>query len=128
MGKLLTAIRVKAEGMGITAKTIITFFILWYDSKRGSQSGQLSLLAFACGQLANGVVVLFTYLVYFRKVHWWPKHMILDTRLLGLSLTMTAQSAFKHVLTEGDKFILSRFSPLQDQGGYAIAANYGRLY
>lgn len=40
---------------------------------------------------------------------------------------MTAQSLFKHVLTEGDKFILSWVSPLQDQGGYAIAVNYGEL-
>jgi oligosaccharide translocation protein RFT1 len=38
---------------------------------------------------------------------------------------MTAQSLFKHVLTEGDKLILSWASPLQDQGGYAIAVNYG---
>lgn len=33
----------------------------------------------------------------------------------------------KHVLTEGDKLVLSAFSPLQDQGGYAIAVNYGLL-
>lgn len=38
---------------------------------------------------------------------------------------MTLQSLVKHFLTEGDKFILSWFSPLQDQGGYAIAVNYG---
>jgi len=38
---------------------------------------------------------------------------------------MTGQSLFKHVLTEGDKLILSWASPLQDQGGYAIAVNYG---
>lgn len=40
---------------------------------------------------------------------------------------MTGQSVVKHVLTEGDKFILSWFSPLQDQGGYALAVNYGAL-
>lgn len=39
---------------------------------------------------------------------------------------MTWQSVIKHVLTEGDKLILSSFSPLQDQGGYALAVNYGR--
>lgn len=38
---------------------------------------------------------------------------------------MTAQSLLKHLLTEGDKFILSWVSPLEDQGGYAIAVNYG---
>jgi hypothetical protein len=39
---------------------------------------------------------------------------------------MTSQSFLKHLLTEGDKFLLSWFSPLQDQGGYAIAVNYGK--
>jgi oligosaccharide translocation protein RFT1 len=40
-------------------------------------------------------------------------------------MTMTSQSVVKHFLTEGDKFLISYWSPLQDQGGYAIAANYG---
>ena len=38
---------------------------------------------------------------------------------------MTGQSVVKHFLTEGDKFLVSRLSPLEDQGGYAIASNYG---
>lgn len=40
---------------------------------------------------------------------------------------MTGQSLIKHFLTEGDKFLVSRLSPLADQGGYAVAANYGSL-
>lgn len=40
-------------------------------------------------------------------------------------MSMSWQSVVKHFLTEGDKFFLSWFSPLQDQGGYAIAVNYG---
>ena len=40
---------------------------------------------------------------------------------------MTGQSVVKHFLTEGDKFLVSQLSPLEDQGGYAIASNYGVL-
>jgi Rft protein len=40
---------------------------------------------------------------------------------------MTYQSILKHILTEGDKLILSWLSPLEDQGGYAVAVNYGQL-
>lgn len=40
---------------------------------------------------------------------------------------MTLQSLVKHFLTEGDKFLVSYWSPLRDQGGYAIAVNYGSL-
>lgn len=52
---------------------------------------------------------------------------LLDPVLFRLSISMSLQSVVKHFLTEGDKFILSWFSPLQDQGGYAIAVNYGWL-
>ena len=48
-----------------------------------------------------------------------------DSELLHLSGAMTAQSVVKHFLTEGDKLLISRLSPLADQGGYAIASNYG---
>ena len=48
-----------------------------------------------------------------------------DGELLSLSIAMTGQSVVKHFLTEGDKFLVSRLSPLEDQGGYAIASNYG---
>ncbi|KAK7690222.1 hypothetical protein QCA50_006875 [Cerrena zonata] len=50
-----------------------------------------------------------------------------DTPLFKLSAAMTVQSVVKHFLTEGDKFVVSQLSPLSDQGGYAIASNYGSL-
>lgn len=49
-----------------------------------------------------------------------------DPDLLKLSLSMTSQSVFKHILTEGDRFLVSKFSKLEDQGGYAVATNYGK--
>lgn len=51
--------------------------------------------------------------------------MYFDPELLQLSRAMTSQSLVKHFLTEGDKFLVSRLSPLADQGGYAVASNYG---
>ena len=53
------------------------------------------------------------------------KDAFFDAELLHLSGAMTAQSVVKHFLTEGDKFLISRLSPLEDQGGYAVASNYG---
>lgn len=40
---------------------------------------------------------------------------------------MTLQSFVKHLLTEGDKLAVTRTSKLADQGGYAVASNYGML-
>lgn len=133
MAELRTKVRVRAEGLGITGKALITFFMLVYDTRRGEGQGALALLAFAGGQLTYGVIVLLTYLTFygagylqsrtFRTKGWHT----FDSELLRLALTMTYQSVVKLLLTEGDKVILSWFSPLQDQGGYAIAVNYGSL-
>ncbi len=48
-------------------------------------------------------------------------------KTVQLAGTLTVQSVVKHFLTEGDKLILAWLSPLRDQGGYAIAVNYGEF-
>jgi oligosaccharide translocation protein RFT1 len=63
MVDLKTNVRVRAEGLGITAKSILTFLILLYDSREGS--GDFALVAFAVGQLAYSVVMFLTYTVSF---------------------------------------------------------------
>ncbi|KAF9451311.1 RTF domain-containing protein [Macrolepiota fuliginosa MF-IS2] len=131
MVRLKTNVRVRAEGAGITAKSVVTFLVLLYDVRRGGGEGRLALLAFAVGQLAYSLVCLGVYLGYFGvgtlRPHVDKKKGFVDAQLFRLSATMTWQSIVKHVLTEGDKLILSWFSPLQDQGGYALAVNYGSL-
>ncbi|KAG6878046.1 hypothetical protein C0993_000369 [Termitomyces sp. T159_Od127] len=124
MAELMTGIRVRAEGLGITSKTVVTFLVLVYDMRSGGE-GALALIAFAGGQLVYGATVLGTYLAAYGSSNK-PSHFF-DPGLLRLSMTMTSQSLIKHFLTEGDKLILSYFSPLQDQGGYAVAVNYGSL-
>ncbi|KAF9266226.1 hypothetical protein L218DRAFT_996986 [Marasmius fiardii PR-910] len=136
MIELKTRIRVRAEGAGITLKTIVTFLVLLYDYTNRPQR-DLALLSFALGQLAYGTCVFVIYAwnhngqLRFSGTpspsKSWSIAFYFDTEVLSLSLTMTSQSLVKHFLTEGDKFILSWFSPLEDQGGYAVAMNYGSL-
>lgn len=133
MIELKTDVRVRAEGLGITAKSLATLAILYLDVRRGQDD--LALIAFALGQLAYAGTVWVVYAAKFGGFMWLKKPKArassagkegyFDKGLLNLSATMTAQSVIKHVLTEGDKLMLTFFSPLQDQGGYAIAANYG---
>ncbi len=148
---LKTTVRVRAEGLGIIIKSVTAFLILLYDTKFGQ--GNLSLLAFAFGQLLYSTTMFVKYLTYFGLKAMQPKlssvsgynlslALILivtlsnvsffrspwahiDYEAFKLSTTMTLQSLVKHILTEGDKIIISWFSPLQDQGGYALAVNYG---
>jgi len=63
MVDLKTNVRIRAEGFGITAKSILTFLILLNDSRQGS--GDFALVAFAVGQLAYSVVMFLTYVASF---------------------------------------------------------------
>jgi oligosaccharide translocation protein RFT1 len=61
------------------------------------------------------------------STHKFISNKSFNAKYLKLTLSMTIQSVFKHVLTEGDKFMVSRVSALEDQGGYALANNYGEI-
>lgn len=49
----------------------------------------------------------------------------LDQGSLKVAKEMTWQSLIKLFLSEGDKVLLLWLVNLQDQGGYAVASNYG---
>ena len=50
-----------------------------------------------------------------------------DSTQLSLAVVLTGQSLFKHLLTQGDKIVLSLGSSHYSQGLYALAQNYGSL-
>ncbi|KAI6118721.1 Rft protein-domain-containing protein [Pisolithus croceorrhizus] len=145
VGEARTSIRVRAEGLGISSKTAVTYVALLLDSQLGEQ--KFTLVAFALGQLMYSSVVFVIYLADIPDSRLLPVrlsqassrssviggrgHRLLadffDLNAFYLSMTMTLQSLVKHFLTEGDKFLVSYWSPLRDQGGYAIAVNYGSL-
>ena len=49
----------------------------------------------------------------------------LDRKQVGMAFVFTQQSLFKHLLTQGDKIVLTLASSLFDQGVYAVVTNYG---
>ncbi|KAF8761239.1 Rft-1 protein [Rhizoctonia solani] len=123
-------LRVKAEGTAIVSRSVCTVVALMAAGEHWS------LVAFATGQLAYAVTVLLVYTIAFwkeggfqifpRRVHEnGVSAVAFDPTSSKLALTMTGQSVFKHFLTEGDRIVISRVSPLEDQGGYAVASNYG---
>ncbi|KAG0084050.1 Oligosaccharide translocation protein rft1 [Podila epicladia] len=56
-----------------------------------------------------------------------PEYFYFDRELLNLSKTLTSQSLLKHILTEGDKMMMTWFTIAADQGVYAFVVNYGSL-
>lgn len=47
--------------------------------------------------------------------------------LLSLSISLYVQSGVKYVLTQGDSILITQLATLEDQGMYALSANYGGL-
>lgn len=125
--KLQYKLRAKCEGSAIFTRCVVTFVVSAYG---GSGIGAL---AFALGQLAYSIVLLVLYQHSLRStsVHILPGPLSsgkwFDVVLLKLSFANTAQGILKHILTEGDKIMISYFSSNKEQGTYGLAANYGGL-
>ena len=85
------------------------------------------------GQLAYAVVLAGVYLfVISKRVNLLPrqiaeqgKRYFFHRPTLWLAFSVTGQSLFKHLLTEGDKFVLTVLTTPYTQGIYAVVSNYG---
>ncbi len=135
-------IRVQAEGGMAIGKAVVTVASLLVLPGK-------PLLGFALGQLAGAVWLAGRYLFEFGDIKGllWvstPQGYVtvcdhqassglahkfrqnrFDPGTLSLAIANTRQSVIKHVLTEADRIAVGRISPLGDQGGYAVAMNYG---
>ncbi|RBQ97188.1 hypothetical protein VDGD_06715 [Verticillium dahliae] len=139
--------RASAESIATFLRCIVTFAAALSASRSGLQLG---VLPFALGQLAYGVALLLVYLgagVRLASTAETGNSFSLLPRTLTtedgsgadyvwsyfyrptlrLASSMMAQSLVKHVLTQGDTFLVSILSTPQAQGVYALANNYGGL-
>ncbi|ORY72919.1 Rft protein-domain-containing protein [Leucosporidium creatinivorum] len=118
----LTSVRVKIEGAAVGVKSVATLAAVFMGGERAA------LLAFGVGQVAYGATLLVGF--------WWRVGAELktggddgryDPEVVSTSWALTKQSLVKQLLTEGDKIAVGRLSKVEDQGGYAVALNYGSL-
>ncbi|WVQ78055.1 hypothetical protein IAT38_000136 [Cryptococcus sp. DSM 104549] len=123
-------VRVQAEGgMAIVKAAVTVGSLVGLGSNR-------ALLGFALGQLAGAVWLAGRYV---REFGWDVSSLFLlvaqraegkpkfDPQTLSLAMANTGQSVIKHLLTEADRLAVAQICPLHDQGGYAVAMNYGSL-
>lgn len=102
----------------------------------------LGVLPFALGQLTFGVVLSLVYIVSGHGTATSAGFSLLPQPIqfgevflggylykptLRLARSMMVQSVVKHVLTQGDSFLVSFLTTPEVQGTYALAANYGGL-
>ncbi|KAK2616169.1 Oligosaccharide translocation protein rft1 [Conoideocrella luteorostrata] len=133
-------------GTRATAESVATFSrcIVVFGSAVWASRGHLNLgvLPFALGQLTYGTALLLVYfisgygLASTNGFSLLPRPVSADEQFFGsllyrptmrLAASMMAQSVVKHLLTQGDTFLISLFSTPQIQGTYALANNYGGL-
>ncbi|KDN39249.1 Rft-1-domain-containing protein [Tilletiaria anomala UBC 951] len=138
-------LRVRAEGLAILANcaTILACMVKpeWFGVGRhlGSTYG---LMAYGWGRLSFGLVILLCYVYAFHRsigarrtrALLWPRKAIvhgqsryLSPKGISISWAMGKQAMLKHVMGESDKIAVARLGTLEDQGGYALASNYGSL-
>lgn len=104
----------------------------------------MGVLAFGVAQIAHSLTLLAVYVRYvaaqraqfgFTSVSDLlparptnaKTRTLFDPEQYSLAWVFSGQSVFKHMLTEGDKIVLSITCSLHDQGVYAMAQNYGSL-
>ncbi|KAI9262725.1 Rft protein-domain-containing protein [Sporodiniella umbellata] len=135
LNKMYFQLRVSVEGTAVILRCLVTFGLTLYGKP------EYSVLSFALAQLVYGLIIMVGYIGYFiynenslknllprkikddsKKREYW-----FDSTLLHLGITMTKQSLLKHVLTEGDKMLISALSTNVDKGVYGFVVNYGSL-
>lgn len=144
--------RAAAESIATFLRCFVTFGAANWGWK---QRLDLGVLPFALGQLAYGVGLLVVYMWYGSGLassegfSLFPRPVGEDTTsrtaksrsttkesyvfgylftpTLQLATSLMSQSLVKHVLTQGDTFLVSILSDPRSQGVYALANNYGSL-
>lgn len=131
--------RASAEGVATFGKCGVTLAAAVWASRSGVELG---VLPFALGQVAYGSGLLVTYAWYGTGLASKEGFSLLPRRLgrgreyilsyfyqptVKLASSMMVQSFVKHILTQGDTFLVSALSTPTAQGVYALANNYGGL-
>ncbi|KAK5115211.1 hypothetical protein LTR85_009969 [Meristemomyces frigidus] len=136
---MLYKTRGAAEATAVIMKTLTTAgLVLWGRH----MDLDLGVLPFAAGELAYSASLTVVYLTQTAPVARLKEFTLLPKKikpsteyafslfskpLLYLGASLYLQTGIKWLLTEGDKLLVSAFATLEDQGMYALSANYGGL-
>ncbi|TWU73791.1 Oligosaccharide translocation protein rft1 [Metarhizium rileyi] len=135
--------RATAESTATFLRCVVVFLSTVFASKRRLDIG---VLPFALGQLTYGVSLLLVYFVSGYGLATSIGFSLLPKTItasagaspsyvgsyfyrptMTLASRMMVQSVVKHLLTQGDTFLISILSTPEMQGVYAMANNYGGL-
>ncbi|KAK0669838.1 Rft protein-domain-containing protein [Cercophora samala] len=133
--RLQFSTRAAAESIATFLRCTITLGSAVYGAR---QRLSLGVLPFALGQLSYGTGLLLVYLYRGSGLASRENFSLLPRPIsssgrylhpptLKLTSSLLSQSVLKHLLTQGDTFLVSVLSSPTSQGVYALANNYGGL-
>ncbi|ATY58824.1 oligosaccharide translocation RFT1 [Cordyceps militaris] len=139
---MLLRTRAAAESVGACARCLVVFVVAAHAARRGRDVG---VMPWALGQLAYGAALVLVYVSSGWRIGARVGYSLLPRRIqqqhtdtsfflarfyqptIRLAGSMMAQSLVKHLLTQGDTFLISLLASPAVQGSYALANNYGGL-
>ncbi|GAB7365057.1 hypothetical protein MBLNU230_g5838t1 [Neophaeotheca triangularis] len=138
---MLYKTRAAAEAAAVVFKTLATTGVVFWSRYRSVEVG---VLPFAVGELAYSASLTAVYLWHVSAISRKDGFSLLPQKitssktteyivslfsrpLLSLSLSLYLQNGIKYILTQGDSLLIAALASLEDQGTYALSANYGGL-
>lgn len=122
-----TAALLMPPGLDALARALVTCGI-------DAPPAAVSLAAYGVGRAVYGAAMLCAALFgamratgLRRAAAAYVPRWAIDGETRQLALYTLLQSLTKQTLAEGDKIAVARLAPLKEQGGYALASNYGSL-
>jgi len=131
--------RAAAEASGALAKAIVIVVLLSPSGRIPSWIHLYPVTVFGIGQVIHAII--FSSIFYFRKWNCisWPSlqssanSFVESIRssfhwpTIRITVSFAVQGIFKHLLTEGDRIMLTALAQGYDQGLYAMAQAYGGM-
>jgi oligosaccharide translocation protein RFT1 len=115
------AVKASAEGLATVGKTVTIVIALRY------LQNDWPVTAFGIAQMTYAIV----YAIFLYSKTWsqliGPKWNAFDRKTCYMTVVFTTQGFFKHLLTEGDRIVLTTLSGSYDQGVYAMGSAYGGM-
>ncbi|TQV92282.1 oligosaccharide translocation protein RFT1 [Cordyceps javanica] len=138
---MLLRTRAAAESIAACVRCFVVFTTAVHAARRGVEVG---VMPWALGQLAYGSALVLVYVSSGWRIGRLVGYSLLPRRIpdarpgafilsrfyrptIRLAGSMMTQSLVKHVLTQGDTFLISLLASPVVQGSYALANNYGGL-
>jgi oligosaccharide translocation protein RFT1 len=114
--------RAKAEAFASIGKAFCCVFLLTFGERKYNAA------SFGLAQCLYAFIVsAVLYKDKLQSIEWPSFNLKFDIGVLKLCVMFCLQSIFKHLLTDGDRIVLSAIVGAYDSGVYAMASAYGGM-